>query len=61
MNKQDNKELLLLIPKLRKYYKNNGNFLKILIFYRKSLVIAGADFLRFAWRYVTKIATVWSI
>ena len=32
MNRQDNKELVLLIPKLRKYYKKNGNFLQILIF-----------------------------
>ena len=61
MNRQDIKELVLLISKLSKYYKQNRNFLQILIFYRKSRVIAAADFPRFARRYVTKIATVWSI
>ena len=44
MNRQDNEELVLLMPKLRNYYKNNGNFCKMLIFYHKSRVIAAADF-----------------
>ena len=38
MNRQDIKELVLLISKLSKYYKQNRNFLQILIFYRKSRV-----------------------